>query len=289
LAILKSKRAAHGRLWLLLRLLDQQGRGWVDLQEARDAFCSTASPLRFCSRRHLRGLLAGGEHLFWSLGRGRVWMRSTARLAKALDVEHFGGRDVSLPVRVLVGGIAQVRAHLYAAFHSGRSGKPIARRTIQYKSGVAPRTQRLYDHHAGLEKRANYALGPQIGSEAAERIAVVQGPAAFVRRGKRGHNGEARRFLAWQLPNSYHGPHAPLGRGRQKRHNGTLVGLLNKGTAGNGQRFRDELPRRFFAQARAAAAAYGRSTETVYWPAPQKGHWHCLWPSGPEMGGGTMQ
>lgn len=274
LAILKQKEAAAGRLWLLLRALDGQGRGWVEAAVARVTFCGEDSAWRFCSARRLRGLLAGGDGRFWELANGRIWLRSMARVARMLGLRRLDGRTVALPTPDLLGGIAAVRAQLYAAFHSGRRAGPIARQTIARRSGVAPRTQRRYDRLSGVERKANFACGPRLDSEAAQEAAWRRGPAAFVCRERR--RGREGRFLAWQLPNSYHGPHARMGRGRQKRHQKALADLLTQGTAGNGQALHGDLSQRYFAHARCAAAALGRATQAIYWPAAGGRFWHWL-------------
>ena len=286
LAVLRHKEAAVFRLWLLLRYADTQGQGALPLARAQTLFTEAGSPLRFCGRRQLRNLLAAGEGRFWQTNSDHVWLRSAARVAATLGVRRFRGQEVAFPIQALVGGIAAVRANLYAAFHSGRKGAPIARQTLARKSGVAERTQRRYDRLCGLEKQANFARGPLLGSAQAQELAWRFGPAAFTWRAKgAGQESKKRRFLAWQLPNSYHGPHAQLGRGRQKRQNKALAGLLNIGTAGNDQgqvdalREGDTLSQSYFAHARAAAKVYGRSQKPIYWPDTGRGVWHSLLPS----------
>jgi hypothetical protein len=279
LAILRKKQAAPARLWLILRAIDENGRGMVSLEQAKKALTEQESPLHFCGYRQLRNLLDAGGDIFWEFDGGRIWLRSTARAAEALQVPHFHGKDVALPVSELTGGIAAVRANLYAAFHSGRAARPISRQSLAGKSGVAPRTQRHYDRLIGVEKQTNYARGAIVGSEAGEEQAWQQGPASFTWRvnhkRQKDHNG---RLMAWQLPNSYHGPHAQLGRGRQKRQNKALADLLNKGTTGNSHSQKDDLHSRYFADARAATSAFCDSDTPVYWPDLKPGLWHCLWP-----------
>jgi hypothetical protein len=282
LAILQQEQAAAGRLWLLLRAIDERGRGAVSRETARAAFCAQESELHFCGPRRLRGLLAAGDGLFWTCSGDAIWLRSAARVAHDLGVARFRGQSVAVPLKSLTGGIAQVRAELYACFHSGREAAPVSRQSIARRSGVPARTQRHYDRLSGVKKQANFARGPRLRGAEAEAQAWQRGPACFAWRDA-GHRGDTR-FLAWQLPNSYHGPHARLGRGRQKRLNRALADLPTKGTAGNGRCRDDDLQRRYFAHARAAAGAFGRVGEqAVYWPDVQPGVWHCLWRT-PESG-----
>ena len=279
LAILRHKLAAPARLWLLLRAVDVHGRGMIFLEMARNIITEQASPLHFCGRRQLRNLLSAGSGTFWQLDEERIWLRSPVRVAEVLHVPYFRGKDVAIPISELTGGIGAVRANLYAAFHSSRGTKPISRQSLARKSGLAPRTQRHYDRVSGVKKQANYARGASVGSEAGEDQAWRQGPASFTwRESRKGQPAGFGRYLAWQLPNSYHGPHAQLGRGRQKRQNKALADLLNKGTAGNGQSQKDDLHPRYFADARAASRAFGRSESPLYWPDLKPGLWHCLWP-----------
>jgi hypothetical protein len=165
LAILRHKKAASARLWLLLRAADIHGQGMVPLNRARKAYTEKESSLRFCGWRQLRNLLAAGSGIFWQISGECIWLRSAVRVAEALGVPRFRGKDVAIPITALIGGIAAVRANLYAAFHSGRRAKPISRKTIARKSGIKPRTQRNYDHLSGVKKQANFARGSKVGSD----------------------------------------------------------------------------------------------------------------------------
>jgi hypothetical protein len=301
LAILRHKLAGAGRLWHLLRALDGNGRGWLSHEEARAAFTQAGSPLRFCGPRQLRNLIGQGDGRFWDDDGERLWLRAPAKVAAGLGVARLDGRAVAAPLSAFTGGIAAVRAHLYASFHSGRDGAPVARRTIAAKSGVAPRTQRAYDRAAKVGRSANFARGPRLDTEAAEALAWRKGPACFTWMDAEGAQGtKGARYLAWQLPNSYDGPHAPLSRRAGKRIQRRLADLLTQGTAGNDQQA-DEAPRRaYFAGAKTAVAAHASNqscqlskklatlSTLVYWPQSRnrvsrrnsvsKGQfWYVLW------------
>lgn len=293
LGMLRQDAAASGRIWLLLRHLDESGRGWIGVAEARAALTSKCAPLRVCGWRQLRNLLARGDGIFWQRRNGRIWLRSVARVAQALHVPRLRGRPVALPVQVLTQGIGALRAHLFASFHSGRQrptsgeGAPIARRTLARLSAVPPRTQRSYERRAGVARRRNFALGPKArgGSETAETVAWERGQAWFSfvdAEGQHGAPGSA--YHAWQLPNSYAGPHAQEPRGRQKRINRELADLFANGMTGNGRSLVDqEAPptKRFYGNGRLAAAAYNRHQQEAYWrtaaPPTRRGRiWYCL-------------
>ena len=200
LAMLRQERVAAGRVWLLLRHLDQAGRGWVELDAVRAALCGREAPLRLCGRRRLRQLLAEGEGVFWQrearAGGDRLWLRGPARVAAALGVSRLVGRPVGVPVAALLGGIGDARAQLYATFHAGRlregwergageqgsrgagvksispaplppcapASSPIARDTLADLSGVCPRSQAAYERRAGIVSRANIALGERVSA-----------------------------------------------------------------------------------------------------------------------------
>jgi hypothetical protein len=121
LAMLRRELTAPGRLWLLLRLLDRAGEGRLRIVVIEEAITNPDSPHRLCGQRQLRNLLKAGEGLFWTRDREWLWLRSAAKVAYGLGTTRLTGRPVALPLSVLLGGIGDFRAQLYAAFHSGRS------------------------------------------------------------------------------------------------------------------------------------------------------------------------
>ena len=276
LGMLRAEQEAAGRIWLLLRHLDEQGSGWISPQMARKRLTERPSPLRVCGKRQLRNLLAQGEGVFWRMGNGRIWLRSVAKVAAALGVWRLTGRPVALPVTVLTQGMGNVRAHLYASFHSGRQKgvpAPIARSTLQQLTCVHPRTQRRYERQAHVHARSNYAIGQHADTSTAEDAAWQHGRAAFHLTDVEGLQGQRGvTYLAWQLPNQYAGPHQPQPKGRQKRINRELADLFRKGMTGNSAKtvapFR---AKRFFGNGKAAAQAYSRNAgREVYWPGEPK-------------------
>ena len=294
LAILREDQAAAGRIWLLLRHLDRDGRGWISLSQARKQLTGRRSPLRVCGWRQLRNLLARGDGLFWKrdplpAADGRIWLRSVARVAASLEVDHLRTRPVALPVAALLKTIGVVRAHFYASFHSGRSEEaPIARSTLRRLSSVSRRTQQQYERRAGVKLQQNYAIGPPLASSAAQERAWRQGRACFPFIDRKGNQAEVgATYLAWQLPNSYTGPHAPAARGRQKQINRKLVDLFMKGITGNGKNAVDGKPasqgtasprKCFFGNGQAAVRGYSRNPETdAYWKSPHKQSRGCIW------------
>jgi hypothetical protein len=299
LAILRQGRSAAGRVWLLLRHLDREGRGWLPLEEIRRQLAGAnspsatrSSPLRICGRRQLRNLLQQGRGHFWDLDPDRLWLKSAAKVALALGVRRLSGRPVALPIKVLLGGIGQVRAHLYATFHSGRDqDNPISRRTLEKITHVPARTQRAYDRVAGVINRANIALGQFYASSTKivfsnhyQERAWRHGRAVFTFVDHRGQQGPAgRRYLAWRLPNSYQGPHQQRPKGRQKKIN-RQIDLVTKRAQGNGLPARGRFmaaPLLFHPDGRSAAWAATRISQDanadLYWPQPRSTGKHRLW------------
>jgi hypothetical protein len=175
-----------------------------------------------------------------------------------------------VPVQVLRQKIGTVRAHLYATFHSSRSQpskakKPIARETVARLTQVQPRTQRRYERKARVKRQAQYAIGGQATTDNLQARGWEQGQATFQFKdftGKQGPQGKS--YVAWQLPNSYVGPHAQQPKGRQKQINRALTDLFMQGITGNGQR--TSVSRCFFDNGRLAAKSYLRNPENDhYW------------------------
>ena len=248
LAILRRKKAAPGRVWLLLRHADATGRGAIDERAAARLLTGDGSPLRVCGRRQLANLLAAGDGLFWERRAGVIWLRGAARVAAGLGVARLGGSPVGVPLVALTGTIGRVRAHLYASFHSGRQRVdlrtdrpqprgPIARATLTTLSAAAPNSQRAYERRAGVGRHSAVALGPALGATDEQEVAWRRGRALFHLRDTEGRHGRPGAvYLAWQLPNEYTGPHAPMPRGRQKRLNRAIADLLLDGMTGNGEK-----------------------------------------------------
>ncbi len=268
LAMLRQEQTAAGRLWLLLRLLDEEGQGWLRVANVRQLLTKKNSDTYLCGWRQLRNLLRVGEGLYWSRDQERIWLRSAAKVAFGLGVERLSGRPVALPLEALINGIGRFRAELYAAFHSGRvktnpdgeaQAAPIARETLTNLSGVGETTQRRYEEQLAREEtavaiQANYAIGNKANEKELEEKGWAQGQALFVLEDFRGRQGpKGRQYVAWQLPNSYTGSHQHRPQGRQRRINCQLRDLVMKGMPGNESEA-------------AEAAATGAERQKLYYP-----------------------
>lgn len=296
LSMLRQSQVAAGRIWLLLRHLDQAGRGWLSLAEARQQLTSTTGTWRVCGWRQLRNLLTQGDDIFWQRQNERIWLRSVPRVAAALGVAALTSPAVLLPAKHLRGDIGKVRAHFYASFHSSRGkttrdgriqAAPIARITLEKLSQTTRQTQRRYEKSAGIRPQTNIAVGAPPTPTTTQARASQHGHALFHFRDHRGQMGQAgQTYLAWQLPNSYIGPHAQRAPGQRRRLNRQLAVLLHEGMTGNDKtqagKKRERRCQRFFRDGSQAAHGYNRApTQDVYW-ANQRPHrssatyWHVL-------------
>lgn len=286
IGLLSQEQTAPGRIWLLLRHLDSKGCGWLDLTNVREQLATKGSAWRVCGWRQLRNLLNQGEGVFWVRANGRLWLRSVVNVAAALQVPRLALPPVALPVAALTLSIGQVRAHLYASFHSSRGAKtgtrpaaPIARATIASLTHVQPRAQRRYEKAVRVRSKRHFAIGGRAHAQAVENAAWQRGSAAFTLTDKKGKQGSSnQRYIAWQLPNSYTGPHKAQPKGQQKRINQALSDLFMQGMTGNGH---GRLGKRYYGHGRAAAAAYSRGCHhEIYWYDGRLGAWYCLEPEG---------
>ena len=278
IGILRKKMAAAGRIWLLLRWIDRSGSGQIEIAQVRKLLCDPESVIRVCGWRQMRSLLAQGQDVFWNQHDGRLWLKSIPKVSQALGIERLSGRPVALPVKILTQGIGQVRAHLFASFHSGRKqASPISRTTLAKISQVSARSQQNYEKRSGVRKLKNFAVGPKIANGKARDQAWQHGSACFNwRDGKAVHGERQTSYLAWQLPNSYLGPHLPRPHGRQRRFNRELAVLFAKGMTGNDQLMVELKPKRYFDAAKNAARAQNHSQTGVYWRGKHPGLWYFM-------------
>lgn len=313
-AMLRQGAVAPGRLWLLLQHIDEPGQGWISTAEARSRLCTPGAALYLCGWRQLRNLLDQGEGLFWQrdgdAGRQRIWLAGTARVALRLGVARIHLVPVALPVAHLLQGIGTVRAHFYASYHSSRyhssrypsshdqsspagNARPISRATLAELTQVRPRSQRAYEMVAGVHCQPNWAIGPSQAEASTQELSWAHGQALFTFVDRRGHYGQpGARYLAWQLPNSYQGPHQTRGRCHQKALNQQLVDLYSKGFTGNGKRQEEgasEAPlSRFYDNGQAAVRALNRGLRhDAYWRTPRLEKQFHIWHVLPASEGGS--
>jgi hypothetical protein len=240
LALLRCRLVATARVWLLLKYLDKEGKGWFERRDVDRFLAQSNSEYHICGQRQLRKLLAKGDGIFWRRSGGRLWLRSTSKVAAQLHLQRLRGHPVSLPLTILLRGIGEVRAHLFGCFHSGRAGgdglsKPIARSTLKKISSLSARTQRNYEQRAAIFRQVNFAIGGRVTGRDLENRGWRHGRAFFIYSDNQGLFGlPGLEYTAWQLPNSYRGPYDIQPNGRQKSINREIADLFMKGITGNG-------------------------------------------------------
>jgi len=277
LAILKQSLEAPGRVYFLLRSIDNQGRGWLAIDDIRRLLTQKGSPWRICGWRRLRQLFKQGEGIFWQRdNQDRLWLKGVHKIAYALDCDRLTGFPIRLPISSLLGGIQAVRGAFYAAFHSGRASSPISRQTLHELSGVPERTQRSYDRAARVKRQTNLAIGERYSKEKLEERAWQQGRAVFHFIDTRGLQGRAQaEYLAWRLPNSYTGPFERRSRANRKRVNRKLADLVKKGIPGTSE---PKVERFFWPNGALAAKGYCRNPDhDAYWPTQGSPPGRTLW------------
>lgn len=162
-AIYRQNLASPGRVWLLLRYLDQaQGTGRVALSTVKEALTHKENPLACLSWKRLRQILQEGENIFWhrSAEGEMVYYHSEVRVALTLGLKRIGGWAVQIEVSELVQPIQNIKALFYDAFHSARGdglNMPITRHMMDGRGQGDRRTQRKYEAQRGIQNQANYA------------------------------------------------------------------------------------------------------------------------------------
>ena len=275
---LQQKMVPHYQLWLACRWLDHTGKGWLSLSEIRAAFSGEAAQLPLFGWRRIRQIIQKGNGLFWTKGKSsqKLWLFSTGRIARLLKVEKLTGLPVVFPQTILSEGIGHFKAHLYAAWHSGRRDKkPISRQTLRQLTQVPERTQRDYEKETKVSVQPNLAIGEKYTAVSLQNHAWERGGALFKFTDWNGRIGlKKESYHAWQMPNSYSGPHQNAPLGRQKRVNIQLTDLVHKGAQGNGE---PNIERLYFDMGKDAAEAINKQkSHRAYWPT-QKGATHHFW------------
>jgi len=279
IAALKQEQAAIYRVWLICRYLDEQGRGWLPVQEVREQLTGKESKLRLFGWRRLRQILGQGHGRFWTWDKGnaRLWLFGAARVAANLKVTRLRGKTVFLPVTAVTKSIGEFKAHLYAAWHSGRkSNNPISREVQESITSVPERTQRHYCKVARIKCQANIAIGGKYSKEKEENQAWQRGQAIFKfidHQGRLGQKGTS--YISWHLPNSYIGPHKQTASGRMRKINRKLQVLVQKGARGNNRKKIDKM---YYANGKEAGRALNRSQGLeVYWLLLSMSRLSSLW------------
>ncbi|MEM7802827.1 MAG: hypothetical protein AAF633_26795 [Chloroflexota bacterium] len=162
-AIHRRRLDGVGRVWLLLRHLDQKGEGRVTIKWARHLLSDPSSRLKCLSKKRVQQLIRQGEKEgFWHRCKRQRWLylHSEPRVVATLGVKRIGGWALDIAIADLLQPLKAVRALFYDAFHSGRGENeqdPITRKRLQERGMVEAHTQRKYEKLRGIDPQANYA------------------------------------------------------------------------------------------------------------------------------------
>ena len=237
-AMLREGYAPQARVYHLLRHLDDEGQGWLSLDFVREQLTAKESALRIANKktiptnawRNLRGILNGGEGVFWNRdNQERLWLRSAGKIAVSLNCGRLSGYPVALPVSKLLGRIKQVKAHLYATFHTGRerdetkkgpAHRPISQATLRELTGIPETTQRRYNKIANVRVYKHYATGRKYDRDQLKEALYERWGNAFKFTDYKGKQGSAgASYIAQRLPNSYTTKTLQTSKGRQEKIN----------------------------------------------------------------------
>ena len=133
-AAMREGMSSHYQLWLAARMLDEAGCGWVRWEDLCTAVCQPGSWFMYQVPR-LRQILREGEGLFWDVGKGRVWLRSLARVAGVFGLQRLGGEFVTIDRETAVAGAQRFRAVCFAAWLTNHKN-PMTQATIERLTGI---------------------------------------------------------------------------------------------------------------------------------------------------------
>jgi len=252
--------AAVGRIWFMLRYLDKQGCGWVDIDEAKQQLTGNHAPLRIVGWRRFRQILQQGRGVFWERDRfGRIWIYGAAIVGRNLKVGRLEGKPIQIPLKSILSGIQSVKANFYSATLASKKTAPISRLKLQELTSVPQRTQRHYDNIAQITRCRNFDVSKPYTPIEGENHAWTHGYASFPFVDYLGKQGRAGcMYTAQRLPNSYKSPLAQSARGRQQKINRRLKDLVNHGVQGNSKQQIDKL---FYGDAKNAAKAISKGND----------------------------
>lgn len=274
------------RLYKILQALDTDGRGWLTNQTAAETLTRKDSPSYIYGRRQLKIILRRGEGLFWqrvkSQGQVRIRLAARAKLAVALGCGRLRGREVSFPLKLLLGSgrgrQADVNAALYSAVHAGQirgkgKARPITRAKVHDISGCSKYRQRSYEKRMGVTVAHNIHILGRHSDYQLQRARIHHHLPAYKHTdflGKINRHQRGAHYIAVRLANSYCTPDkfAVVHSQRQRTINRHLDGLCPMGSEGSD---RDPIVRLYHENAATAVTSYNRDPKTsAYWPLTNK-------------------
>lgn len=263
---LKQHEAPQARLYLLVRLIDKQGQGWVDFDLLVKLFTNRQSPYYIFTRKRLKQIVRKGNGRFWGFtDNKRIRYKSPDKIAFELDCKRLTGKSVAMPREALLSGIQQFRAYCQAAYVTGRGDgdKPISRFTLRCLTGLSASSQRTYGRIAHIKHKVNVAISTseKYSQEALQEKQWKFGGHVFRftdYKGVQDGNQPGDECLAWQRPNSYQTSLETVPKGRQRKIN-RAIDLVFSGR-GIGQ-----VEKIYHLNGEAAANAFNRSPQVDHY------------------------
>ncbi len=276
------------RLYKIMQLLDEDGRGWLRNQDVQSALTRKQSTSFIYGKRQLKIMLRRGEGLFWQRVKGnselRIRLVSRARLVESLGCGRLRGREVTFAADMLLGSgrgrQAQVNAALYAAIHAGQirnkkgEMRPITRAKVQEISGCSKYRQRSYEKRMGIIANHNIQILYRHSDYLLQRARIHHHLPAYKHTdylGKINRHQRGAEYIAVRIANSYRTPQTftVVHSQRQRTINRHLGGLCQLGSEGSD---REQFVRLYHEHAAAAVSAFNRDPETgSYWPLSGEG------------------
>ena len=262
------------RLYKIMQVLDQEGRGWLANLFVESSLTVKGSPYYIYGRRQLKNMLSRGEGLFWhrvkSKGALRIRLVARAKVAKQLLDGRLRGQEVSFPLHHMLGHgrgrQAAVNAALYTAVHAGQiqcqgKSRPISRARLRDVSGCSSYRQRQYERRMDISTDCHFHILGEYNEYKLQRVRIHEDLPAYKHtdyQGKINRHQRGADYIALRLPNSYRTPNtfAVVHSRRQRTINRQLGGLCHMGSEGSN---RDDYTRLFHENAAAAVHAFNRN------------------------------
>ena len=272
---LKQEQAAAGRVWLLCRYLDSDGRGWLPVKHCaaltrrkakaeggrrkNSSFILHPASLPVFGWRRLRQILGRGEGLFWERDdAGRLWVfrcstgcgysgrgalaKSAGDIVPNRRVDGHDGAGAGIVLRSLSRGTTGRPAHLPRHHHS-------CDRCAGTDAVLTMRRRRGY----GVSATSRLAQG---GACLAENDAYQHGNAVFQFIDYRGRHGKCGQTYAARQPRQQLHIHAASLHARQTTQSKRQIGRPRD--MGRGESEDGVLRRRFWRSGKAAISSFAK-------------------------------
>ncbi len=257
------------RLYMLLRLVDKEGRGWLDRAYIRHLITDKTSPYHMWTQQYFGQVLRKGNGRFWQLTHnGRIRYKKVKLIVDELDCGKLEAVPVYMPSAAIVESLKTFKANCLAAFHAGRNEvNPITRQVIRNITGVSETSQREYDKITNTRSQTNICLtGKDWNKENLREYNWKRGKNAFRFVDVHGKYSEPfTESIAYRLSNSYHPNMAQAPKGRQRRINREIDLVKYVGRQNAVQGISSNVKRRYYSDEGEAAKARSKNDHESFY------------------------